>query len=647
MLSRSKFPKQKEVIIINDVPVKSELKEGEKFSAVSNMGLLTALRKGTIYPENVIEGHKGIISTKIYPTYLDYDCYGEGNDNFKRDLKKRKDLLRVKGTNSFYLKEEEDLPGEKVLYTLIPHQKDSYISKRLYDSLLALIEEIKLVSPDYIIITGKWTLFLLCGVSSIAENMPKPGDTKPLGCILKYRNSIMQLHECWGVEKDIVVTPLIHPVNAWGMQDKIPIIEIDLQKAGWRYQVIKELGTDYFLKSEVETVLGTNLTTIKSYFNKLKEKLEKSDVYLVVDIETLAESSIIDCIGFAYEVNRGMCIPFYTLHTPTWFENIKVEMEVLFLIKEILTHPRVKLIFHNGAYDLQVIYRLWGLHLDLADDTMVSAHMLNNTLPKSLVFQASLHCEKYAYWKDEVSLSYDNPSTRWIYNIKDCANTLEVFEAHRDNLLSYPDERLNKLYRRQVDKLHPLLLKTMYRGIRTDRERKEALFTFFMQILEQIPAKINLLLGMEFNPNSPQQKKKLFKEYFGFELVSKQNKGRADTETCDAAAMKGYIEKYPMYAPFLTLLIEYTALSKFTKTFLGMKLDWDDRARTQYKITGTSFGRLSSTKNVYGNGANFQNLPEKGKIQIHYLLEMLGMQNDEETDLDELVNMGTEEYEAD
>jgi DNA polymerase I-like protein with 3'-5' exonuclease and polymerase domains len=83
------------------------------------------------------------------------------------------------------------------------------------------------------------------------------------------------------------------------------------------------------------------------------------------------------------------------------------------------------------------------------------------------------------------------------------------------------------------------------------------------------------------------------------------------------------MEEYPILKPFLAILLEYSALNKFTSTFLGMKLDNDNRARTQYRIAGTAFGRLASTKNVWGKGGNFQNLPEKGKVQIYYLLQLL------------------------
>jgi DNA polymerase I-like protein with 3'-5' exonuclease and polymerase domains len=106
-------------------------------------------------------------------------------------------------------------------------------------------------------------------------------------------------------------------------------------------------------------------------------------------------------------------------------------------------------------------------------------------------------------------------------------------------------------------------------------------------------------------------------------LKTNKKKGKEATETCDSKAMLAYLEEYPLLRPFLGTLLEYSAANKFTSTFLGMLLDDDGRARTQYRITGTAFGRLASTKNVWGKGSNFQNLPEKGKVPLYYILQLL------------------------
>jgi DNA polymerase I-like protein with 3'-5' exonuclease and polymerase domains len=195
----------------------------------------------------------------------------------------------------------------------------------------------------------------------------------------------------------------------------------------------------------------------------------------------------------------------------------------------------------------------------------------------------------------------ENDLIRWKYNCWDITYTKEVLDAQRE-ILSTQDTKLQQLYRRQIDKLSPATTLTMNRGVRINKTEKERLYIFFSKLMEDIKLEINDILGFEFNINSSPQKKKLFSEFFGIKLkVSRKSK----TETCDSAAMLDYIKEYPLYAPFLSLLLEYASLKVFTTNFLGMRLDDDDRARTQYKIAGTNTGRLASVKNVWGNGGNF------------------------------------------
>jgi DNA polymerase I-like protein with 3'-5' exonuclease and polymerase domains len=119
------------------------------------------------------------------------------------------------------------------------------------------------------------------------------------------------------------------------------------------------------------------------------------------------------------------------------------------------------------------------------------------------------------------------------------------------------------------------------------------------------------------------------------------------SETTDAAAMMEYIEQYPLLRPFLSLLLEYNAVKVFTTTFLAAKVSKDGRMRTQYRVAGTKFGRLASTKNVMGEGANFQNFPQEGKLPLIYALEFLGAEVDEsleeENYLEQLTNLITSE----
>jgi hypothetical protein len=629
-LTRAKFPKQRDVMIINDVPVKKELDSGDKFSAISNLNMLTAFRRGCLDIHSKLRGEQlpGITYKDIYTTYLDYTYYGEpeveNNFDFNKEFRKRKELIDDEEGNLL------DSENHNKLYHKLEHQKDVYISSRLLTELHYLLEEILQVRPKLIIVTGKWSLFFLTGCSTLTSNLGTYKDKKPFGALGKFRSSILQIHESWGIPHPCILVPMYHPVNAITMPDKSYIFDMDIQKLCFMFTKIKDLGIEYYIRPDKEYLIGDTFEKCTSYLKELLAVLDSKETLVSIDIETFFMSTI-DCIGFAYEVNRGCCIPFASKDNPHLW-SIEQEVELLLLVREVLSHRNCLHVGQNYQYDCQYYYKLWGIYVEPKHDTMVLHHILYNKLPKDLAFLASLYCEWYTYWKDEIDATKETPETRWIYNAKDCCYTLEILLVLLEILEASNDTSLQELYKFQMEELHPQLVQTMNRGVRVNIEMKNELYSFFKDLLYTVPDKINNLLDLEFNSNSTVQKKKLFKEYFGITLKTNKKKGIGAVETCDAKAMLAYIEEYPLLRPFLQVLLEYSALSKFTNTFLGMKLDADARARTQYRIAGTAFGRLASTKNVWGNGGNFQNLPEKGKVPIYYLLQLLELANYEDSD---------------
>jgi DNA polymerase I-like protein with 3'-5' exonuclease and polymerase domains len=58
---------------------------------------------------------------------------------------------------------------------------------------------------------------------------------------------------------------------------------------------------------------------------------------------------------------------------------------------------------------------------------------------------------------------------------------------------------------------------------------------------------------------------------------------------------------------------EIRGLQKLYGTYLNLEFDADFRLRASYNPRGTKFGRLSSSKTIFGTGTNFQNLPQEFK----------------------------------
>jgi len=377
MINRIIPKRQKDVMIINDVPVKNEINLGEKFSAISNMNLLKAFRLGCldIYSGTTDKTLPNITYKDIYTTYLDYTYYGENevekNFDFCKEFKKRKDLVE-----DFDKQCLVDKTNPEISYIKLEHQKDVFVSQRLWMEFKGLLEEIKACSPKIIICTGKWSLFFLTGCASLTANMSKPGEPKPLGALAKFRSSILQINEVFDVSNEHILVPIYHTIHSISMPDKAYIMDLDIQKICWMYQQSKDVGIDYYIRPEKEYIIGDTKEKALEYLNELCNILDTKKTLVSIDIETFFRSTI-DCVGFAYEVNRGCCIPFAAKDKSSLW-SIEDEIEILCKIREVLLHPNCLHIGQNYQYDCQYFYKLWGLHVKPTHDAMVLHHLLHN-----------------------------------------------------------------------------------------------------------------------------------------------------------------------------------------------------------------------------------------------------------------------------
>lgn len=671
MILRSKFPKPKQVMLVCDTPFKVEEESEEKYSSVANMSLLTSLRTGRVNnygKTDVDKSYKGINSVDIFATYLDYSYFEQGNFDFCRDFKKRKDL-EVDKSNEIetyhFITEESNIELFK-----LPHQKDVYVSERLWNEFQSLLREIEIVKPKLIILTGKWSLFFLTGCTSLVQNSGNAKDRKPLGGLSKFRSSIMSPHECWNLKYiedneelfNPIIIPVFHTVHAISMPDKVSTMVLDIQKLGWVYNQIKEKGLSYYTKPKKEYVVCNSLpetrqklkllklekpteeieTEIESlnkqikiqkqsdkqkllnYLDNLYKRIEEKPTKVSIDIETMYWS-VIDCIGITDSIDSGVCVPFSFKGEPNYWD-IEDEIDLLEAIRKIMLHPNCLHVGQNYSFDCQFFHKFWSIDVKATYDSMILHHVLYNYLPKNLSFLASLYCEHYGYWKDELDVSEDNPEQRWVYNVKDVCYTLEVTNVLLDLLYKQP-EKVQEFYRFQQNEIAPALVDMMNRGLKVDLDKKQKLLDELTGLLAHIETSINKLLGMEINLKSPIQIKKLFKDFLEVEpIVNRKTK----TESFGSDAMLVYLVDYPLYRPLITLILEYRSIGVFVRTFLSAKVDDDNRMRTSYNVAGTKTYRLASRKNAFGGGLNMQNIPSKGKIDLKYSLLSLSMEDDSE-----------------
>jgi DNA polymerase I-like protein with 3'-5' exonuclease and polymerase domains len=175
----------------------------------------------------------------------------------------------------------------------------------------------------------------------------------------------------------------------------------DCLKAGDLFKGLVEEGKPVasYLEPKQEFILGTELETVTGFMTELLTELDKGSLLVSVDIET-RYSSTIDCIGIAYQNNRGICIPFSTLDNPN-FWTAEEEYKVFELLLKVLAHENIQVTGQNYAYDAQFIWKFWLTKTEAFTDTMILHHVLYNNMEKNLAFLASVYCDNYQYWKDD------------------------------------------------------------------------------------------------------------------------------------------------------------------------------------------------------------------------------------------------------
>lgn len=191
------------------------------------------------------------------------------------------------------------------------------------------------------------------------------------------------------------------------------------------------------------------------------------------------------------------------------------------------------------------------------------------------------------------------------YAALDAACTLEIHDAFWDQL---------NQFKPAVDltmKLFPVLMFMQTRGIKVNRP---ALNDTRRDVAEDVAKKqeeLNLLCGRPLNVNSSKD----CQSYFYNELGIKPYLNKEGNPTVDDKALQRLV-RGTAARPGLRqakLVQEIRGLQKLSGTYLNLEFDADDRIRCSFNPRGTKFGRLSSSKTIFGTGTNFQNLPQDFK----------------------------------
>lgn len=456
--------------------------------------------------------------------------------------------------------------------------RDRYVAPIILSWMQRLAREIELVRPSVIIALGNAAMWALTG---------KWGITSWRGSQLLA--DLSQTHQC-------LCIPTYSPSQIFRKYDwRQPAVQ-DIRRA------LRKLDSGFLSRDYSGLILEQKesvLTALHTLYQTAEAHAEIGKKFpLAVDLETKA--GVIEMIGIAWDKKNYLVIPFMSEKSPHIFSE-DTEVVIISALKAVLTHKAVEVYGQNFSYDAQYTARWWGFIPNLAHDTMLAQHVIFSSGQKSLDFLASLWCEDYVYWKDEL----DSPDPiRREYCAKDCCNTWEIADAQVKYFTNNPI--LGKVNSFQ-QKLWWPVVKSMLDGIRIDHKNKSDMAGVLMAEIQVREVKLHSAIGRDLNTSSPTQLVEFLYTELG--LPVQKDKGTGNPSTGDEAlTLLGEAE--PMIRPFCKILLELRSLKVFLSTFVLAPVDYDGRMRCSFNIAGTETYRFSSSKNAFGSGMNLQNVPK-------------------------------------
>ena len=192
------------------------------------------------------------------------------------------------------------------------------------------------------------------------------------------------------------------------------------------------------------------------------------------------------------------------------------------------------------------------------------------------------------------------------YNALDAACTLDIHNKMWGDL----SEGYQTTYDMTLA-LFPVLMFMQTRGVRVSLDLLDETKADVVRAIADKQEELDEEVGFSLNVNSSKQCKQYF--YITLDIppyLNKQKKPTVDDATLQKL-VRGTAKRKGLRSA--KLIQEIRGLQKLYSTYLNMEFDKDGRMRGSYNPRGTKFGRLSSSKTIFGTGMNFQNLPQAFK----------------------------------
>jgi 3'-5' exonuclease len=500
----------------------------------------------------------------------------------------------------------------------------------------------KKAGEDYILHAGKWVKpFIKDDVENLISQL---AETKPDVIIASGDISLWSLLALDSVAK-WRGSQLSYKTEAFSCP-LIPIYAIDTIFRQWSFRAITKLDCARAYREITNPIRQTPLKkeTIKptreqvfSFLASLKEKLDAGPTELVLDLEIKRHTIL--CVGLGLSENEAFCLPFWHeispqetfpnlssrqdyLHFANYLKNpqkqftcrywdFETELFIIMSLRDCLIHPNMRLINQNINFDLQFITTYWLCLPTAHFDTMVAQHVMLPGTPKSLDYLHSIYGDEYVFWKDDNKFYKDTEKVHypslWSYNCKDCFTT---FEIKKKQLESLKQSGLEKQFSLQMRKLNHFC-KVMFRGVPINQSLRVSYMNELLSLISYNNWEISYIVNFDLNTASPQQLCNLFYTKLKTPVIKSPKTKRP---TVDEDALKEIGTRDPIFREIterINLVRSYSTGLIICRSGLSQ---FSNRLHCQYNTSGTETFRCSSSKNVWDQGANAQNLTKGKKI---------------------------------
>lgn len=362
-------------------------------------------------------------------------------------------------------------------------------------------------------------------------------------------------------------------------------------------------------------LLNASFDTYMSWLRDMIAKANAEPVRLTCDIETIRRQ--VACIGIGTSARDAICIP---LRTKDNFWSLDEEVALIRTLQTLLEHPNVWVINQNFHYDAYFLCLKYGIVARCRDDTMVASHVLSPRRPKALDQLASLYCDHYQYWKDELDDYKSAPKDDmqfFRYNCLDCCYTFEVNNALFSEFNAPSNASLLPIYRYRMDRTWWSTLALNIRGCRVNTKDRARLGDELLLAANERQQFLNAVIGREFNANSPVQMKQFFYNEMG---VTPAKSRITKKVSLGSEILLKIPDEHPILRPVVNAIIERRSIGVFLSTFIMAPVDGDGRIRSSFKMSHTDTYRYSSSENPFGTGANLQNISKGDRAKTRFKL---------------------------